>query len=316
VNVTPQIQGSVLVARDNTIVYEASGGLADVAAGTPCAADTRFQIASVSKQFTAAATLLLVEEGSVGLDQSIDRWIGGSPPSWRDITVHHLLTHTSGLGHWHDYPDLDLTSWVPPDEALTAFQKADPLFPPGTGWHYSSPGYVLLARIVEQTGDEPYRDFLAGRVFQPVGLHDTYVGMPAGHPRTAVGYDGSDPVPSFELNSLGMGAGDVSSTTHDLLRWDRALAAGAFLTDRSRQLTFTPHAAVAADRPGDAYGYGWELGPVSGRAAARYHSGGNSGFRAYNLWFPDEAGYVLVLSNNDEVDSREVATNLADLLLR
>jgi CubicO group peptidase (beta-lactamase class C family) len=315
VNVTPQIQGSVLVARDSTIVYEASGGLADVAAGVPCAVDTRFQIASVSKQFTAAAVLLLVEEGSVDLDQTIDRWIGGSPPSWRDITVHQLLTHTSGLGHWFDYPNLDLTSWVPPDDALAAFQKADPLFAPGTGWHYSSPGYVLLARIVEQTGDEPYRDFLARRVFQPVGLHDTYVGASDGRPRTALGYDGSSSVPSFELNSLGMGAGDVSATTHDLLRWDQALAAGTFLSDRSRQLMFTPHAPVSAERPGDTYGYGWELGTVGGRPA-RYHSGGNSGFRAYNLWFPDEAGYVIVLSNQDEVDSREVATNLADGLLR
>ncbi len=309
-DVTSKIQGSVLVARDNTIVYEASYGFADAEAGTPCASDTRFQIASVSKQFTAAAVLLLVEKGVLGLDQPIDRWISGCPPSWRTITVHQLLTHTSGLGHWFDYPNLDLTTWIRPDEVLEAFQKTDPLFPPGTGWRYSSPGYVLLARIVERAGDEPYREFLDRQVFQPVGLDETYVGAPYGRPRTARGYAGSSRVPSFDLNTVGMGAGDVSSTTHDLLRWDVTLAAGTYLTDASRRLMFTPHAPVSKERPGDTYGYGWELGPIGGRPA-RYHGGDNSGFRAYNLWFPDDAGYVVVLSNQAAVDSRKAAMQLA-----
>lgn len=154
----PEFRGNALLVRGESVLYEVSQGYADIESGTRCTARTRFQIASVSKQFTAAAVMLLIERGAVALDDEVGRWIPGCPPSWRGITVHHLLTHTSGLGHWRDFPGLDLTARLPPDEVLKAFQQSAPHFPVGSAWHYSSPAYVLLAHLVERAGSEPYRD--------------------------------------------------------------------------------------------------------------------------------------------------------------
>ena len=128
---------SVLIQRgDRTLTETVTEG---------CTPATRFQIASVSKQFTAAAVLLLAERGVLSLDDPISRRLGDCPPAWRDITLHHLLTHSSGLGLWHDYPMIDLAQPVEPAELRQTIQQLPPLFRPGAGWHYSSPAYVLLA---------------------------------------------------------------------------------------------------------------------------------------------------------------------------
>ncbi|WP_025618447.1 serine hydrolase domain-containing protein [Salinispora cortesiana] len=151
--------------------------------------ESRFQLASVSKQFTAAAVLLLVEEGTLLLEDPISRWIDGCPEQWRDITLHHLLNHTSGLGHWDDYPMIDLGQWVEPSELLNTFHSVPLQFPTGQGWRYSSPAYVLLAQIVQRSADTPYRSFLAERIFDPLGLTQTFAGMPTAQPNLALGHN-------------------------------------------------------------------------------------------------------------------------------
>jgi CubicO group peptidase (beta-lactamase class C family) len=307
-----EIQGTVLVARGDSVLYEASGGYADASLGVACGPATRFQLASVSKQFTAAALLLQVEAGNVRLSDEVGAWIDGCPSAWDGITVHHLLTHTSGIAHWPDFPSLDLCGWTPPSEAIKTFQAAPLRFSPGSDWYYSSPGYVLLAHIVSRASGRPYRSYLREAIFSPLGLRDTFAGMPDGEvDRLAVPYASGKVTPSFELDSLGMGAGDAWSTTHDMLRWDRALASGAFLSARSRELTFTAHASVGDVRSFEAYGYGWQLGPVGGRMA-RCHSGGNAGFSTFNAWFPEIDGYVIVLSNDETCDAQGLTAKLAE----
>ncbi len=305
-----ELQGTVLVVRGDETVHEASGGFA-AADGTPCAPDLRFQLASVSKQFTAAATLLEVEAGRVRLDDPVGAFIPGCPSSWDDITVHHLLTHTAGLNHWPDHrAELDLCAWIEPAAAIREFQRLPLRFAPGTNWYYSSPGYVLLAHIVEATAGSPYRTYLEQAIFTPVGLADTFAGMPAADAvRLAEPYSDGAATPSFELDSIGMGAGDVWSTTHDLVRWDRTLAAGEFLSARSRELTFAPHARTV-DRLADHYGYGWQLGTINGHRV-RFHQGGNAGFCTFNAWFPDLDACIVVLSNDDTTDSQELTIKLA-----
>jgi CubicO group peptidase (beta-lactamase class C family) len=189
----PPVRGSVLVVR----------GAHTLAARTSddCTVRTRFQIASVSKQFTAAAVLLLAQRGAVNLDDRIGRRLDGCPPSWQDITLHHLLTHTSGLGHWDEYPMIGLARPVEPAELLTTFHRVPLLFPPGTGWHYSSPAYVLLAHVVQQAAGTPYRDFLATEIFTPLGMADTFAGSAGARPDIATGHDRDGrPVPSWELD--------------------------------------------------------------------------------------------------------------------
>src|SRR6185437_12143866 len=161
-----------------------SGGSPDL----NCGMSTRFQIASVSKQFTAAAVLLLAERGALAVTDPASRWLAGGPPGWDQVTVHHLLTHTSGLPHWRDLPGLDLTQPASVDELLGRLRSAGLIFPPGQRHSYSSPGYVLLAHITEQASGQPHAQFLASEIFGPLGMSATFAGNPAGQPDLAVGH--------------------------------------------------------------------------------------------------------------------------------
>lgn len=306
----PPVRGSVLVMRGESVVVETHSGLADV--DTVCSARTRFQIASVSKQFTAAAILLLAERGALSLTDPVTRWIGDGPSLWRDITPHHLLTHTSGLGHWRDYPMIDLIGPAEPADLLATFGAVPPLSAPGDRWHYSSPGYVLLAHVAQRTADEPYRDLLAGSIFSPLGLDSTFAGSPGDRPDVARGYVGDRPVPSFELDVVGMGAGDVWSTAGDMVAWLDRLRAGHLLSAGSLDLMVRPHAATtSAPTTGTVhYGYGWFIGPLAGEAAI-YHSGENDGFRAFDGWFPTSDRRLVVLTNDEHTDPAMVTNLLA-----
>jgi CubicO group peptidase (beta-lactamase class C family) len=304
---SPVAQGSWLVVRGETVVARGSAGLADVETGEPCSARTRFQLASVSKQFTAATVLLLAERGALDLDDPLVRWVAG-PEAWRPITLHHLLAHTSGLGHWEEYPSLDLTARLDPDDVLETFRSLPPLFAAGAGWRYSSPGYVLLAHVVQRAASVPYREFLDREVFAPLGMADTFAGEPggqdggAGGAGVARGHDGPRPVPSFELDSVNMGAGDVWSTTGDMRRWLAALRAGTFLAARSRELMLTERAATGRAGETRGYGYGWFVGDLDGEPAVS-HAGDNDGFKAFDAWLPGSDRLVVVLSNQHRVDT-------------
>ncbi|MGH8882759.1 MAG: serine hydrolase domain-containing protein [Stackebrandtia sp.] len=307
----PPFDGCVLVTRGDEVRYRASSGFADLAAGQPCSPATRFQLASVSKQFTATAILLLAEANRLRLDDHLNDWIGGGPDSWRDITIHQLLTHSSGLGHWPEYPEIDLVSPMDPAAIVPAFQAKDPIQPPGKAFHYSSPGYGLLAAIVEHAGGMAYRDFLADSIFGPAGMHDSFAGDPAGRTEVALGYDGDRPRPSFELDVVGKGAGDLWSTVDDMWRWNRAVADGLVLSQRSREQAFTPYVHMDIDGQDDDYGYGWQLGRHSG-TTVRHHTGNNAGFRSYNAWLPEHDAAIIVLINHEERFNSEVIKTILD----
>ena len=164
------MHGVALVQRHGSTVAERAGGIADLGHGSPCIRTTRFQICSLSKQFAAAAVLLLVDRRRVTLDDPAERWFRECPEDWRPITVRHLLTHTSGLGHWSDCPDLDLGRPVPREQQMELFQRMPLLSRPGSRWRYSSPGYVLLGWIVQEASGQPYASFLAEHIVAPLGL--------------------------------------------------------------------------------------------------------------------------------------------------
>ncbi|SCF27502.1 CubicO group peptidase, beta-lactamase class C family [Micromonospora matsumotoense] len=267
---------------------------------------TRYQLASVSKQFTAAAVLLLVQDGRLLLDDVVGRWIDGCPEDWRDITLHQLLTHTSGLGHWDDYPMIDLARWVEPDELLKTFHRVPLRYPPGGGWSYSSPAYVLLAHVVERVADTPYRVFLADRLFGPLGLTRTFAGTGAGQPDLAPGHDAEGrPLPTWELDVVGMGAGDVWSTAEDVLTWTDALQDGRLLGEPYRTLMLTERARTGRGPEESGYGYGVFVGEHDGRRWW-HHSGHNAGFKAFTVNIPDLGRRVVVLSNTEATDAGTV----------
>lgn len=295
----PLARGVVLLARGDRLVVEQVTGSADDLSGAPCSRATRFQIASISKQMTAVAVLLLAERGALDVDDSVDRWVPGCPPEWRGITLHHLLTHTSGLGHWSDHPMIDLAGPTDPDELLAHFRSVPPLFAPGARWHYSSPGYVLLARAVERAAGRPYADFLATEIFAPLGMTGSFAGAPRNRNDVAVGHSGGKPVPSWDLDTVNVGAGDVWCSADDLLTWLDVPRRGGLLTPASVARMTTPHAPTGiAAGP---YGYGCFLGPLAGERAV-HHSGDNAGFKAFAAWLPESDRRLVLLSNQDEID--------------
>ncbi|HLJ80888.1 MAG TPA: serine hydrolase domain-containing protein, partial [Ktedonobacterales bacterium] len=254
----------------------------------------------------AAAILLLQEQGALSVRDTLSRWLPECPEEWKPITLHHLLTHTSGIGHWRDFPALSLYQPITRSNLLRIFQQLPLRFPPGAGWAYSSPGYVLLAHIVEQISGETYASFLERTILRPLGMASAGAGNHAPQPeRQAVGYAGKKPLPSFDLDTVSIGAGDVWSTTHDLARWDEALMmSGMLLSAESLRALFTPHAAVVegfSELPGAHYGYGWLVAEVGGHPVY-FHPGDNSGFGALNIVLPASDSLLILLANDEDAD--------------
>jgi CubicO group peptidase (beta-lactamase class C family) len=263
----------------------------------------------MSKMFTAAAVLTLADRGTLSVGDPIGRWIGDGSPAWAAITVHHLLTHTAGLPHWPGIPELDLTAPVDAEDQLRLIRDAPLLSAPGERFSYSSPGYVLLARIVEHATGQPYRSFLAQEIFEPLGLESTFAGKGDGQPDLTAGHRAGVPVPSFELTTANIGTGDVWSTAPDLARWDRALAAGEILSPASRQTMFTVQAARPTDDGPirtEGYGYGWYIATLRGEHEMIYHDGDNPGFLAVNAWFPRESVRLVLLTNDETTDVERI----------
>ncbi|MGW1974395.1 serine hydrolase domain-containing protein [Streptomyces sp. NPDC001889] len=285
------LTGAVLVTRGSTIVYEAYTHTAGPG--------TRFQIASLSKQFTAAAALLLAGDGLLSLSDPMAHRLPGSPEAWAGITAHHLLTHTSGLPHW----DAATGSGprVPLSRADTAARvmRLLPLTAPGRRWHYSSPGYVLAALLIEYVTGHPYQGILRDRVLDPLSLHHTGTG-------DGTGSGATDP-------SCLPGAGDLWSTARDLARWARALEQGRLLGPGPLHLMFTAHAVPEphghTPLTATGYGYGVFLGTLSGHPA-RFHHGDNPGHRSLLVRLPHLDTGIVILSRGNDTDPYTTLTTL------
>jgi CubicO group peptidase (beta-lactamase class C family) len=146
--------GTAMVTRAGSVLAELAQGPADIETGTECTVQTPFQLCSVSKQFAATAALLLVESGQLDLTEPVERWLPGGTPPWRQITLHHLLSHTAGLPHWREAPGLDPAEPMSITERLAAIQQGPLRTEPGAEWHYSSLGFVLVGLIVERASGQ------------------------------------------------------------------------------------------------------------------------------------------------------------------
>jgi CubicO group peptidase (beta-lactamase class C family) len=315
-----RFSGSVLVTRDGVTVRRASAGDADAASGKACSPDTRFQIASVSKQFTAAVVMLLVEDGALDLDDPISRLLHGCSPQWRELTVHELLSHTSGLEHWNGIPDFDVSRPGEPDELLERFAMVPIRAAPSGSWHYSSPGYLLAARVVEATSGAAYADILTERILGPLGMAATLVGRTPPEP-VAWGYRDGKRVEVAQFAAI-PGTGDVWSTVGDLTRYTEAFVTGGLLNPASRQALLREQAELRNPldpndpAPAQAYGYGYFLGTVCGHRAW-FHPGDNPGYQSFLGYLPDLATTIAILCNDEETDLdqllRELAPELASM---
>jgi CubicO group peptidase (beta-lactamase class C family) len=250
-------------------VKAAAYGRADLENEAPVTVDSVFALASITKQFTAAAILLLAEDGKLSLDDHVNGFLPDPPAAWKDITLRHLLTHTAGLpGLDRGFASLQ-ASWPMELSTKDAYASAtkDPMvFAPGEAWQYSDVGYFLLGMVIEKVSGKKYAEFLAQRIFEPLGMKNTSVPDPVHLLKHRVrGYtllDGNL-VNIWRESQVELASHfGIFSTVGDLARWDRALATGRLLTPASLKQAYSP--VVLKSGASYPYGFGWALGERKG----------------------------------------------------
>jgi CubicO group peptidase (beta-lactamase class C family) len=300
---------SVLVLHDGRAVLRMARGMADREAGVEATPATNYRLASVTKQFTAMAVLLLVQDGRLTLDAPVQRWLPTLPPATAAITLRQLLSHRSGLVDYEDDVPDDAPRQVRDADVLALLEHHDrTLFPPGTSYRYSNSGYALLALVVERASGMSFQDFLASRIFGPLGMHATLARVDEGPAvkRRAYGYrleGGQWQRRDQSSTSAVLGDGGVYSSVDDLARWDAALYDDRLLGDDLRREMFT--AQGPTDDPTVAYAMGWRL-----TGTTLWHSGESMGFRNVIIRDPSRRATVVMLSNRDDPEPYRSALRL------
>lgn len=298
-----RFSGSVLVARGGRVLLRRGYGLADRERGARNTPETRFDLGSLAKQFTAAAILKLESEGKLSVSDPLSKHLPDYPrPAGDQVTLHHLLTHTSGipsLGRRGPLERVEEDCSPQTMERLIAYSKDLPLASaPGERYAYSNTGYILLAAVVERASGMAFYDYLREALFRPAGMTRTGKLDPGeAADGRAMGYDGYAPEvkPAKCVHPSWMpGAGAVHSTVDDLFRWQQALDAGEILPPAQLEKFYHPH--VSRGRPGAHYAYGWFRGTMHERPLV-FHGGTTAGFVSEMYRWPDDGVLVIALSN-------------------
>ena len=288
------------VVRDGGLVYSAQIGMADLAAGIPVDAKTRFPIGSITKQFTATALMILAEEGRLRIQDRLERWIPEIPPGFAGVTLYQLLTHTSGVPR-----DFKAGHSLLGRDLFAALAEAPPDFPPASGWNYSNTGFILLGEVVSRASGQSLGSFLQERVFGPLAMsHTTYFEPDTEMSGLAVGYGGEPDAPTpFSFLPARFGAGSIISTAEDLARWDAGLTAEVIISKEAQERMWMP---VEIDgepfRFTDSMGYtstvgfGWFATEEDGKRLIR-HGGSVDGFVGTVERYVDEDTALIILTN-------------------
>jgi len=299
-----------LILKDDKPVTTFYAGVANVEWQTPVDVNTVFEIGSVSKQFAAAAILLLAEDGKLSVDDNISKYLTNTPPSWANIKIRHLLSHTSGLRNYDGLDGFELRLHLTQAQFIKKLGEQALTFQPGESWTYSNSGYNLLGYIVENVSGKSYWDFLRERIFTPLQMtnttrRDSWLVIP--HRANGYAFTTNNVYINrdYDLTDL-FAAGAIVSTMPDLAKWDAALNTNRLLKESSKQLWWTPALLnngkpVERGRHGESgsYGFAWFLNTVQGHQNIG-HSGITSGFSAANELFPDDHLTIIILSNTDE----------------
>ncbi|HEX9919695.1 MAG TPA: serine hydrolase, partial [Pyrinomonadaceae bacterium] len=315
-----QFNGAALVAENGKVIYKKGVGLANMEWNVPNDADTKFRLASVTKQFTAALILQLVEQGKLKLDGKLSEYL----PDYRKdvgdrVTIHHLLTHTSGIPSYTSLPKFMEDASRNPyavAEFVKKYASGDLEFEPGAKFRYNNSGYFLLGAIIEKLHGKPYEQVIKENIFEPLGMknsgydhHGTLLSKRAsGYRKTPAGYINA---PYLDM-SIPYAAGSLYSTVEDLYLWDQALYTDKVVSAKTRELMYKPFL--------DNYAYGWNVSKVSlGQAKETInsvsHSGGIHGFSTLLTRYPDQKHLVVLLDNTSQGDKLErITRDLTNIL--
>jgi CubicO group peptidase (beta-lactamase class C family) len=289
----------VLVARNGEVLLSRGYALADRDKNLPNTPQTKFRLGSITKQFTAMAILILQAQDKLNVQDPVCRYIPECPSTWQDITVHHLLTHTSGIPNFTDFREYGSTKATPspPEQTLARFRDKPLDFQPGEGWSYSNSGYIVLGYLIEQVSGQSYEAFLREHIFEPLQMKNS--GYDHNDGSLAIGYTGFYGLwrkADYIDMTVPHAAGALYSTVEDLYRWDQALYTEQLVSQELLDLMFTPHAETPL--AGLGYGYGWMVGEMNERQAVA-HGGGIEGFATEIRRYIEDRGTIIILSNRD-----------------
>jgi CubicO group peptidase (beta-lactamase class C family) len=303
---------SVMVLRDGMPVFRRSYGMADLEHAVAATPATNYRLASMTKQFTAAAILLLAEDGRLSIDDPVRKWLPTLPDAAAAVTLRHLLTHTSGLIDYEDLIPDGTTAQVHDADVLRLLESQNrTYFVPGSNYRYSDSGYSLLALVVGRASGKDFASFLRDRIFAPLKMQHTVAyeeGISTVADR-AYGYSAVNRPwtrTDQSLTSAVLGDGGIYSSIDDLAKWDAALYDTRLLREGSLRLAFTP--ATQTDDPAVRYGFGWRM---TGETV--WHSGETMGFRNVIVRYPKRHFTVIVLTNRDDPEPYPTALAIAKI---
>lgn len=308
---------SVAIIQDGKIVYHESFGMADKENQVPVQANSNFRLASVSKQFTATAILILESRGSIDLDWNLDQVFEEFPAYGKTIKVHHLLNHTSGIWDYEDFVPDDAPQVTDTDVLEIIKNQPSVYFEAGTEFRYSNTAYALLALLVEKYSHQTFQDFLKTEIFNPLGMQNTLAFVPNYNevPNRAFGYskeNGAWVRKDQSSTSAVLGDGGIYSNVPDLFLWDQALYEGKILHKETIEKTFIK--GKLNDGREIPYGLGWHIKEYEGEKAI-YHTGSTTSFRNIFYRIPQKNLSIIILTNRNIPEENKMV-DLAEKVLK
>jgi len=290
---------SALVAKNGKVIYRKAFGKANLELGVNMTSDNVFQVGSITKQFTSVAILMLLEEGKLSLEDEITKFIPNYPTNGKKITVHHLLTHTSGIKSYTSMQSFGKVMTI--DESslkFIDFFKNEPMdFDPGEKYLYNNSGYFILGYIIEKVSGLSYQKFIQERIFDKIGMNSSYYGS---HTKLiknrASGYQKRGAFSNAQYISLSLpfAAGSIMSTVDDMLKWQTAITNDVFVKESTIDKAFTNYTLNNGDKIN--YGYGWSLNEINDVPTIE-HGGAIPGYLSMGVFVPNENVYVILFSN-------------------
>lgn len=309
---------AVLIAKDNQIIYRKAFGMANVELKVQMKPESVFQLASITKQFTSVAILILMEQGKLSLKDPLSKYITDFPRG-NEITLHHLLNHTSGITSYTNLPEFSTKTRLDmaPEEVIDIFKNLPLEFSPNEKYAYSNSGYFLLGYIIEKISGMSYADFIQKNIFDKLGMqHSYYADTYKIIPNRVNGYqfyEGNYENAAYMSTTIPYAAGSLMSTVDDMFLWNSAVNDNKLISENSKRIAFTNHTLNNGKH--NNYGYGWAINEIAGITTIE-HPGGMNGFTTSGIYIPEKNIYSIVLTNLDDGKGPE-AYNIkiiADLL--
>jgi len=325
---TPGAPGAaVLVMKGDSIIFSKGYGVTDLDTMTPIDENTFFNIASISKQFSAVALMMLSAEGKLSLDDTVAKWFPEfKSPLMKQITLRHLLSHTSGIPDARNRADRHFATTATDTNSYAYIANIEKLnFMPGAGYEYMNPTYQLMYTIIERASGIKFDTFMEQRIFKPSGMAEsTYFEPNKRIPRMTRAYNFDKETGKYVVYDYGEATffatkadGGLFTSVNEFVKWEIAIRNNTLISEEMRKEAHSPKIETNGssfsdyqNMPHTYYGYGWFIEESDGMPQKVYHTGSNGGYRAYAGRFPDQKILYLYFSNKSDVNVNEVAKNL------